>query len=73
MFPGLQAVRRAEIVHDVEIANRIEKELLEKENMTLLTVTHRIKDGLNECYDRVLRIEAGRLTLQQQGHIMCVN
>ncbi len=49
---------------DVETANRIEKDLLEIENMTLLTVTHRIKDGLNECYDRVLRMEEGRLTLQ---------
>lgn len=49
---------------DVETANMIENDLLNMGNLTLFTITHRIKDGLNEYYDRVLRLENGRLTLK---------
>lgn len=47
---------------DVETANEIEKELLGMENLTLLTITHRIKDGLLGCYDRVLSMDGGKMT-----------
>ena len=47
---------------DVETANRIERDLLEVDGLTLLTITHRIKDGVNECYDRVLKMEGGNIT-----------
>lgn len=46
---------------DVETANEIEQELLSMKDLTLLTVTHRIKDGLIEQYDRVLIMDTGRL------------
>ncbi|MDE7385366.1 MAG: ABC transporter ATP-binding protein/permease [Anaeroplasmataceae bacterium] len=46
---------------DVETANEIEKELLIRNDLTLLTITHRIKDGLIEQYDRVLLMDEGRL------------
>ncbi len=46
---------------DVETANEIEQELLNMESLTLLAITHRIKDGLLECYDRVLYMEGGKL------------
>ena len=46
---------------DVETANEIEKELLGMENLTLLTITHRIKDGLLGCYDRVLSMDEGKM------------
>lgn len=39
---------------DARTANEIEQELLDMENLTLLTITHRIRDGLLERYDRVL-------------------
>lgn len=45
---------------DVETANEIEQELLNMENLTLLAITHRIKDGLLACYDRVLYMEDGK-------------
>ena len=51
---------------DVETANEIEQELLNLENLTLLTVTHRIKDGLIEKYDRVMKMENGHLINQQR-------
>lgn len=47
---------------DVETANEIEKELLDMENLTLLTITHRIKDGLLGRYDRVLTLDGGRIS-----------
>lgn len=47
---------------DVETANGIERDLLEMDGFTLLTITHRIKDGVNECYDRVLKMEGGNIT-----------
>lgn len=31
------------------------------ENLTLLAITHRIKDGLLVCYDRVLYMEGGKI------------
>ena len=31
------------------------------ENLTLLTITHRIRDGLLERYDRVLYMDEGRI------------
>lgn len=46
---------------DVETANEIEQELLQNGNLTLLTVTHRIKDGLIAQYDRVLMMKEGIL------------
>ena len=46
---------------DVATANEIESELLHMENLTLLTITHRIKDGLTAQYDRVLTMENGAL------------
>lgn len=39
---------------DVATANEIERELLNMKDLTLLTITHRIKDGLTEQYDRVI-------------------
>lgn len=47
-------------VFDVETANEIEQELLDMQNLTLLDITHRIKDGLIICYDRVLHMEKGK-------------
>lgn len=46
---------------DVETANEIEQELLDMKNLTLLTITHRIKDGLLERYDRVLYMNEGKI------------
>lgn len=46
---------------DVETANEIEQELLDMEDLTLLSITHRIKDGLIEGYDRVLTMADGRI------------
>lgn len=46
---------------DVEMANEIERELLDMKNLTLLTITHRIKDGLLERYDRVLYMNEGKI------------
>ena len=46
---------------DVETANEIEQELLDSKDLTLLTITHRIKDGLIGQYDRVLLMEEGKL------------
>ena len=45
---------------DVATANEIESELLTMPNLTLLTVTHRIKDGLIDRYDRIVTIKDGR-------------
>lgn len=47
---------------DVTTANEIEGELLAMPDLTLLTITHRIKDGLTERYDRLLTMDDGRLT-----------
>lgn len=46
---------------DVDTANEIEQELLNSTDLTLLTITHRIKDGLIGQYDRVLLMEDGKL------------
>lgn len=46
---------------DVASANEIERELLSMNDLTLLTITHRIKDGLSEHYDRILMMEEGRI------------
>lgn len=46
---------------DVQTANAIEQELLDMEDLTLLTITHRIKDGLIRKYDRVLAMENGKI------------
>lgn len=48
---------------DVETANEIERELLDNKNLTLLTITHRIKDGLTDQYDRVLMMKDGCLNI----------
>lgn len=50
---------------DVQTANKIERELLAMDSLTLLTITHRIKDGLNDCYDRVLWMKDGKLTSKE--------
>ncbi len=47
---------------DVETANEIEQELLDMENLTLLTITHRINDGLLGRYDKVLAMAEGKIT-----------
>ncbi len=47
---------------DVATANEIESELLAMPDLTLLTVTHRIKDGLIDRYDRIVAMEDGRLS-----------
>jgi len=46
---------------DIETANEIEQELLSMDGLTLLTITHRIKDGLNDKYDRVIKMEDGKI------------
>lgn len=46
---------------DIETANKIEQELLDMEELTLLSITHRIKDGLIHRYDRVLSMSEGRI------------
>ena len=46
---------------DVETANKIESELLNIGNLTLLTITHRIKDGLLQHYDKVFQLNNGKL------------
>lgn len=50
---------------DVAAANEIEGELLEMEDLTLLTITHRIQDGLIGRYDRVMVMENGKLLERQ--------
>lgn len=52
---------------DVETANEIEQELLDMKDLTLLTITHRIKDGLLARYDRVLYMEEGKI-VERQGN-----
>ncbi len=42
---------------DVATANEIESELLAMPELTLLTVTHRIKDGLIDRYDRITKMK----------------
>ncbi len=44
---------------DVSTANEIERELLDMKELTLLTVTHRIRDGLTQQYDRIMTMEGG--------------
>ena len=46
---------------DIETANEIEQELLNIRELTLLTVTHRIKDGLLDKYDSVLHMRDGKI------------
>ncbi len=46
---------------DVVTANEIERELLDRKDLTLLTVTHRIRDGLTEQYDRVMVMKDGKV------------
>lgn len=45
---------------DVSTANEIERELLNRKDLTFLTITHRIKDGLTDQYDRVIVMEKMR-------------
>ena len=45
----------------METANEIEQKLLGMKDLTLLTITHRIKDGLLERYDRVLYMNEGKI------------
>lgn len=46
---------------DVATANEIEQELLDQEELTLLTITHRIKDGLTQQYHRILTMQDGKV------------
>ena len=46
---------------DVETANMIETELLNMKGLTLLTITHRIKDGLIDNYDSILVMDKGQI------------
>lgn len=46
---------------DAETANKIEQELLDMKDLTLLSITHRIKDGLIHRYDRVISMTDGRV------------
>lgn len=50
---------------DVTTANEIEQELLDIKDLTLLTVTHRIKDGLTQQYDRIITMNDG--TVKEAG------
>lgn len=50
---------------DVATANEIESELLGMKDLTLLTVTHRIKDGLIGQYDRIIMIKDGMAAERQ--------
>jgi len=45
---------------DIETANAIEQELLNIPDLTLLTITHRIKDGLIDKYDRTIKLEESK-------------
>lgn len=45
---------------DVATSNEIEQELIGMPELTLLTVTHRMKDGLNHMYDKIIYIENGQ-------------
>lgn len=51
---------------DVATANEIESELLAMPDLTLLTVTHRIKDGLIDRYDRIVTIKDGALEARKE-------
>lgn len=42
---------------DVETANAIERELLEMKDLTLVSITHRIKDGIIGNYDRIVEMK----------------
>ena len=55
---------------DVEAANEIEQDLLDMENLTLLTITHRIKDGLLGGYNRVLTMDGGRVAEIASVHLL---
>lgn len=52
---------------DVETANEIEAELLNTRDLTLITVTHRIKDSLIKNYDRILQMENGKLVEKKRA------
>jgi len=41
---------------DIETANEIEQGLLNIEDLTLLTITHRVKDGLINKYDKIVNM-----------------
>lgn len=51
---------------DVATANEIEQELLDMKDLTLLTVTHRIKDGLIGQYDRIMMMKDGMIEERQK-------
>ena len=46
---------------DVEAAKEIERELLSMKELTLLTITHRLRDGLIDQYDQILLLENGKV------------
>ncbi len=52
---------------DVNTANRIEAELLNMRGLTLLTITHRIKDSLLDKYDAVLVMDGGKISERRQN------
>ncbi len=51
---------------DVATANEIEGELLKMRDLTLLTVTHRLQDGLTGQYDRILVMENGTVRQRRE-------
>lgn len=51
---------------DVSTANEIERELLDMSDLTLLTVTHRIKDDLTQQYDRILTMRDGTVREERE-------
>ena len=50
---------------DVATANEIEQDLIDMKDLTLLTITHRIKDGLIGQYDRVMMMKDGMIEGKQ--------
>ena len=50
---------------DVATANEIEQELLDMKNLTLLIVTHRVRDGLIGQYDRIMMMKDGMIEEKQ--------
>jgi len=55
---------------DVSTANEIESELLGMKDLTLLTVTHRIKDGLLGQYDRIVMMKDGTALCQSAPSVL---
>lgn len=46
---------------DIQTAYEIEEKLLAKKDLTVICITHHMNDTLRACYDRVLRMENGKI------------